>query len=652
MAKKIRIVVFLFLILYSLYNFLLLCKFFPDDTFDSQLAIFWDYTAFHNLIPNKDVIYPYGLLFYYRNVSLFFFSIYVLLFPVLGILILLALEKIIKNKVLVYVAFLSFIFFVLKYTGLEVFNRYGLLLGISVLLSIVYAKRAYISRSYTLAFGCLIGFLFSIIHDIGLYTIFVFLFYSFFIPIFNNGINLLKTKKYYTHQVFTITTFLFGILIGMLPALFFFTKLENLSTLIDNSKYLFDFPIYSKTPFLPSLRNTENLFNFAGIVITIFTLSYKRIILKEKNTFLSYMQVGIVISLFLLLQKSVIRSIDTQITFLSFILYIFLILETVTFLKVKVNSILLYVYLVSALLLILHVIGLRTFNVTSIYNYKPIDANIITGNIQSLLTRKQILCFSQNVGSYRENKTYKYILAVINKNAQSKPIIFDYLTNPIFYVLHNQKAPFYFEVFASSPLYAQQKIIKEINEFGTDFVIFNTNMLRVKDNVPDYARNSILFKYVLNNFKVLEKVENFIIFKKTANKNFDFFADKNLNKVADFKHYLLNADLGSIPRSEGFYKYKLLENKVINPKGFTTKDKIIVLRSKNSTRNKKLMITLDTSLGNTTIELDDCINDYPCIINLAKTPFFYKDRIIKEIKYDSNFIWDLRVLKSLPDGIF
>lgn len=651
-GKTHIMVAFLFLVPYSLYNFLLLCKFFPSDTFDSQLAIFWDYTSLHNLIPNKDIMYPYGLLFYYKNTTLFFSFIYVLLFPAIGILILLALEKIIKNKIILYITFLSFIFFVLKYTGLEVFSRYGLLLGISVLLSLVYAKRTYIPRPYAFAFGCLIGFVFSIINDIGLYAIFVFLFFSFFIPVFNSGIGVLKTQRYYLHQAFAVIFFLAGILIGVLPILFFFIRIENLATLLNNSRYLFDFPLYGKTPFLPSLRSTENIFNFIVMIFTISLLSYKRIILKEKSTLLSYMQIGIIIPLFFLLQKSVIRSIDTQITFSSFLLYIFLILEIIIFLKGKVRSVLLYTYFVSALFLIFYVTGLRSFNVTSIYTYKLVEANIIMGNIQSLLTRKQALCLSQNIRSYKKDKTYRDTLTLISKNTQSKPMVFDYLTNPIFYVLLNQKPPFYFEVFASSPLYAQQRIIKEVSKFDTDFVVFNTNMLRVKDNVPDYARNSILFKHILNNFKVLEKVENFIILKKTEDKNFDFFVGEKLNEFADFKNYLLRIDLGSIPSSEGLYKNKLLGNKVVNPKEFTTKDKIIVLRSKNSTKNKKLMITLSSNLENTTIEFNNCIKKNPCIINLAKIPFFYKDRIIKEIKYDSSSIRDLKVLQGLPDGIF
>lgn len=646
------IVVFLSLTLYSLYNFLLLCKFFPKDTFDSQLAIFWDYSSLHNLIPNKDIMYPYGLLFYYKNTLLFFSFIYVLLFPVLGISILFVLEKIIKNKVLIYIAFLSFIFFVLNYAGLEVFSRYGLLLGISVLLILVYSKRKYIPKSYTFAFGCLIGFVFSIINDVGLYAIFVFLFLSFFIPVFNSGISILKKKRYYIYQALTVTFFLTGILMGILPILFFFIKIENLATLLNNSSYLFDFPLYSKTPFLPSLRSAENLFNFSAIIITIFVLSYRRIILKEKNTLLSYIQVGIVISFFLLLQKSVIRSIDTQITFLSFLLYIFLISETMTFLKSKVRPVLLYAYFFSALFLIFYATGLRSFSVTSVYSYKLVDPNIIMGNIQSFFTHKQTLCFAQNVVRYRENKTYKDILTFINKNAQSKPIIFDYLTNPIFYVLFNQASPFYFEVYASSPLYAQQRIIKEISEINTNFVIFNTNMLRVKDNVPDYARNSILFKYILNNFKVLGKVENFIIFERANKENFDFFDGNNLDDVANFRNYLLNVDLGSIPRSEGIYKSKLVNNLPIAP--FTdlySKDKIIVFRFKKS-NTTKTKVAFVTEVGRTIVEFDACKSGLQCIVDLQDIPLFYKNRSIKKIDYDTDIIGAIKVVEGIPDGIF
>ena len=206
--------IFLVLFIYSLYNFLYLCKFFPHDTFDSQLLVFWDYTVLHNFVPNKDVMYPYGLLFYYKNTSIFFSVIYVFLFPTLSILTFLALGKIIENKIIFFTTFLSFIFFILKYTGLEVFNRYGLLLGISILLSFICNKYLYIPKLYSIVLGCIIGFLFIIINDVGLYIISIFIFFSFFIPIFNNGLAVLKTRRYYVHQTFTIIFFLTGILIS------------------------------------------------------------------------------------------------------------------------------------------------------------------------------------------------------------------------------------------------------------------------------------------------------------------------------------------------------------------------------------------------------------------------------------------------------
>lgn len=647
--------IFSLLLAYSLYNFLFFCKFFPRDTFDSQLLIFWDYTALHNLIPNIDIMYPYGLLSYYKNTSIIFSLIYILLFPTLATITLLSLKKIIKNKILIYLTFFSFIFFILKYTGIEVFSRYGLLLGISVLLSFAYNKYLYIPRLYSFFFGCLIGFIFSIINDVGLYMFSIFFFFSFFIPIFKNGVGVLKTHRYYIHQAFIIIFFLVGILIGMLLVLFFFIKLENIATLFDNSKYLFYFPIYSKTPFLPSLRSTENLFNFMAVVATVFVLSYKRVILKEKNTFLSYIRVGIVISLFFLLQKSVIRSIDTQITFFGFLLYTFLVLEILNFFKNKVRLILLYAYYSLAFFVLFFIIGLRSLSATSIYSYKSINLNSITGNVQSFLTRKQTLCLSQNLRSYVENKTYKNVLTFINKNAQGKkPLIFDYLTNPILYILFSEKSPFYFEVFGSSPLYAQESNIKYIEDNRIKYIIYNTDTLRIKDNVPDYARGSIFFKYIINNFRVLEKIDNFIILKKTEGENYDFFRDEDLTMFSDFKNYLLNINLGSIPRSEGIYKNKLLGSlRMTQSKySFNSKDKILLVRPKNGVRNKKLRITIVSDLDTTTVEFDSCTRNNLCIINLANIPLFYKERKIKEINYNPNTISRIDILDGVPKSIF
>lgn len=659
-------IIFATLLLYSLYSFLFLCKFFPQDTFDSQLAIFWDYTALHNLIPNKDIMYPYGFLFYYKNTSIFFSLIYISLFPTLAILTLLTFKKIIRNKILIYATFLSFIFFIFKYTGIEVFNRYGLLLGLSVLLSFVYDNYLHIPKRYSFLFGCLIGFVFSILNDVGLYMFSLFLLFSFFTPIFDRGFSIFKARSYCVYQVFTIVFFLSGILVGLIPITLFLIKLENLTIFIENSRYLIDFPIYAKTPFLPSLRSTENIFVFIITIATVFFLSYKRIVLKEKNNFFSYMSIGILISLFLLLQKSVIRSIDTQITFFGFLLYVFLVWETVGFLKSKIRPIFLHMYYFLALFLILYVIGLRGFSVTSTYFYKPVKLNLTTEKIQSFLVHKQTVCFSQNLLFYRENRTYKDVINFINSNTQGKkPLIFDYLTNPIFYVLRNQKSPFYFEVFASSSRYAQQQIIKEVNELDTDFVILNTNMLRVKDNVPDYARNSVLFKFILNNFSIYERVDNFIILKKTNN---GLWENGNLDKILSFKKYLLNVDLESIPKSEGIYKNKTINklkriissesiseiNNFLVKNNINSDSKILVITPNLQINNKKIELAITTRDSETTvITFNKCDADKQCIINLSNMPLFYKNRVIKKMEMDKNFSGNIKILDgNAPNNLW
>lgn len=643
-GKGFLVLIFLLLLIYSIYNFLFSCKFFPRNTFDSQLLLFWDYTALHNLIPNKDILYPYGILFYYKNVSIIFSFIYVLLFPTLAILTLLTFKKIIKNKILIYLTFFSFIFFILKYTGIEVFNRYGILLGISVLLSFVYNKYLYVPRSYSFLFGCLIGFVLSIVTDIGLYILSLFLFFSFFIPIFNNRINTLKTSKYYIHLAFTVIFFLIGILTVLLPIVLFYMKLENLSTYVEHSKYLFDFQLYSKTPFLPSLRSTENIFNFVVIIFTVFVLSYKRIILKEKTTFITYIQISIIVSLFLLLQKSVIRSIDIQITFLAFILYMFLFLEIITFLKDRINTFLLYAYYLLALFILFSIMGLRSFNTTSIYFYKPLELSMLKGNIQSFLTHKQTICLSQNLDKYKDNKTYQNILMFINRNAQDKKLlIFDYLTDPIFYVLLNQKSPFYFEVFGSSPIYAQHQIVDELNKRNTDFVILNINMLRVKDNVPDYMRTYFLLKYITTSFVPVRKIGNYYILMRHRSK--DFFESDFFKNDVDLQKYFLDIDLKLIPQSEGLYKSKYLSgsevlvsgsldaiNQYLAKQEISENDVFLVVNSKEDTDKKSHFFTLETGdYLKTTVSFSACSKKNVCIVNLSRIPIFYKMRKIKRI---------------------
>lgn len=654
--KNIYIILtFLFLLLYSLYNFLFLCKFFPQDTFDSQLAIFWDYTAIHGFFPNLDVMYPYGFLFYYKNISLFFSIIYIFLFPALGTLALITFKKIIKKTIYIYVSFLLFIFFILRYTGIEAFNRYGLLFGISILLSFICNRYLYIPKLHSFLLGCLIGFIASIINDVGLYIISVFLFFSFFVPIFNKGLNILKTKRYYVYQFLTLVFFSIGVLIGILPIIVFFIKLENVQALFSNLKYLVDFPLYSKTPFLPSLRSSESVFSFVAVIITISLLSYKRIILREKNTYLSYIRIGIVFSVFLLLQKSVIRSMDIQITFFGIILYMFLIFEIVNFLKTKMNHKLQFGYYLLCIFVLVYMFNLRNFDVTSIYSYRLLKHNLFTLDFKSLLMDRQKKCFFLSLDVYRNNKTYKSVLSTINHDAQGeKPFTFDYFTNPIFYILFSDRFPFYFEVFGSSPLYAQQSNVKYIENNLVKYVIYNTDALRFKDNVPDYLRGWFLFKYIIKNFRVLKKIDNFIVFKKTEISDYDFFNDNNLINIPGFKNYLLDIDLGAIPNSEGIYKSKLLKNsKKVNIKfPFNSRNKALLITTKDTARNKKMKVTIISDSYTTNVEFNSCGRNNFCIVNLANVPLFYRDRLIKKINYALDTINSIKILDGIPNGIF
>ena len=85
--------------------------------------------------------------------------------------------------------------------------------------------------------------------------------------------------------------------------------------------------------------------------------------------------------------------------------------------------------------------------------------------------------------------------------------------------MFNQKPPYYFTIFEGTPLYAQESNIKYIEENKVEYVIYNTDILKIQDNVPTQIRNKVLFKYVLDNFMVLDRIGNFIIYKKIERQN-------------------------------------------------------------------------------------------------------------------------------------
>ena len=508
--------------------------------------------------------------------------------------------------------------------------------------SYIFSKQPYVNHFITLLNGLLVGVVFSLIHDQGIYAFSLYLLLLFVNPLIRMGVKEIIKWKYYINLFYGATYFIVGILFGFLPFFVYLVYHKIFFNFLQYFLNLRDFSIYAKTPFIPYSSTSDNLFTFSILFLSIFFVLYN-VFYRRKFSLSFYLIVNYVIILILLEQKSLIRSIDIIITFLAFVLFVGLAYELAAFFKEKKISdtkiLLCYVLLIAV---VLFKLNLHSFTFST---YVPVYTKGSRNNA----------CLSMNVDKLLkgENK-YKDVEKHIKEDPKFSGKIFSYLSDPIFYILFNQKPPYYFTVFEATPFYAQKENIKYIEEHKISHIIYNMDIVALQDNVPDYLRGGILFKYILNNFRIKEDIQNFLIFQKT-DKDRDFFEDKKLKELSLFREYLLNVNLGAIPKSEGIYKGKdiygkhdntvvssnlpFLINDFLRKNSVKTSKKILVLKAKNYKKStKETRITLKTNdAKSTTITFYRCDINKPCVVNLSNVPLFYKERVLREVILDDSF---------------
>jgi hypothetical protein len=106
--------------------------------FDIQEFLLWNYTSVNNLIPYKDIFYPYGLLSYFRNYSLVFASMFYLISPILFTILYFVFKNIFKERFILYTSFIIFYLFILNLVGLQTFARYGMFVLFSLMISYLF----------------------------------------------------------------------------------------------------------------------------------------------------------------------------------------------------------------------------------------------------------------------------------------------------------------------------------------------------------------------------------------------------------------------------------------------------------------------------------------------------------------------------------
>ena len=623
----------------SLNKFNVTCRIYKDIGFDAQALLAWDYSSYLNLIPYKEVFYPYGAFSYYINHNTLFQIVIFFLSPFLYTIFFILFQAISKNKFFSILAIILFYSFVEKFIGQATFNRYGIITVLSCITAFLFYRNTYLSKKIIFILGLSNGIIFSFLHDQGVYGFLIILLFIFINPILKNGIKNLFAKNYYKNVTKSLAVFLVGIFVGLIPFLVYLFYNESISDFFVYLSRFSDMSLYAKTAFFPYSRSLENLFTFASIFLTISYVTYSIFLKKFNLDLIFYLQLSLITVLIILEQKNLIRSMAQQITFISLLLFILLALRY----KIK----LLYFFII--VIIFIYISPLNVAN--RIY-------------IKEKLSQKE--CLNKNINNFLTNhEEYGLVKQKIKKNFGYKGKIFSFPQDPIFYLIFSQIPPYYSNNYDSSSINAQEKQIAYMEKNNVDYIIYNTNVPASQDGVPNYVRTSEETKYILNHFSPKEKVDNFFILERNK-KNDDFLKNKMLDTMPNFKRSLLQVDLANIPRAEGLYKKKYLftdKNKTLF--SFSSFEEVNQYLKKNIvesldkflviTNNKKIkkdeVITIKTKDKLiTTIRFYACEANIPCIINLSRVPLFYKTRILNSVSstYGKNINIKLLDIANIP----
>lgn len=631
--------IFLFFCILSIFSFIGYCKIYTNYGFDSQALLAWNYSSYKGFLPYKDTFYPYGLLSYYENNILFFQLTSFFIGPILYTLFFMVIKKVWQDKLYTLLIFILFYFFIEKFIGHDVFNRYGIITILACIAAYLFFRFDYLPSKITLVLGITIGLIFSLVNDQGAYGVLIVSLFILFNPIIKYGFRSILSRNYFKFTGKSIILFSLGIIIGVIPFAVYLTYYDILYDFYVSFIRLSDSALYAKTAFIPYSRSPENLFTFVSIFLTIFYIIYNKFFRKIDFNFILYLQLSLISVLILLEQKSLIRSISEQITFISFLLFMLLFYDLRKFLeKLKISS--LSILICSSILgiFILYRMPFKYFNAE--YNLANLDPKA---------------CLNKNINNFLTNhKEYALIKQRLEKDFGYKGKIFSFPGDPIFYLIFNQVPPYYSNNYDSSSINAQKKQIAYLKKNSVDYVIYNLNVPAIQDSVPNYIRTPEEMKYILNNFHIVDYDYSFLVLKRNNN-NEDFFNSILLDKLPDFRNYLLDINLAAIPMSEGTYKSKSIVastsvdkiNKFLNDDYVDISDSLLILTANQyKNKDKYVSISLQENGGKiTTVKFYRCEISKSCIVNLSKIPLFYKKRIVKKLMIDPDFYGKIEIVK-------
>jgi hypothetical protein len=508
MKKKVIEIVsqlLLFSIL-SLGSLNIICKMYFPLGADNQALLLWKYSAGLGILPYKEIFYPYGLLFYYLDQNIFFVLFYFLLAPFVLLTVFLGLKYLFQDKLFAISSFIIFYIFIVTITGFETFNRYGMVTAAAIIFAFVFYHNKNKLKRVLIASGILTGLFFPFINDFGLYVPILFITFA----LINTWIKSRFNKKSIIFFFQNTGLFLFGYLIGLVPFIVYLVLTESFSWFVFYLQNLRDIAQFAKTPFFHTITSRDNIFTLGMLVVTIFILCSKFFWTKTKITFNNYLQIGLVTVLVLFEQKSIIRVIDTQISFLGLLLYFSLFYELLHYgKKYKFSNRILFLYFINSSIAILFLLGLHPATATNPFvNIK----NVFTVNN---FTNKS--CVDKNMRAITStNVEIMEVKEYVEKIPEFNGKVFTFPGEPIFYILFNQRPPYYPTIYEATPKYSQEMLIRYIEDENIDIILYNAKIKSIHDEVPDRVRGRYLYQYLQTHFSILERVNDYIILKRNA----------------------------------------------------------------------------------------------------------------------------------------
>lgn len=617
-----------------------LCANFSTIGFDSQNFVTWYYTASNNILPYKDVFYLYGLVSYLKPSHIIFTFIYFYQVAITLVGLWIVLRILFTSVYIRLLAFFTLYIFNEKFGSFNSIWRFyaiPVVIGICLLIFERY-KEKHIFKAALLS-GILAGLLLSSVTDAGIYVIVLL------------GILALY---YFADIIKIILGYLLGFLIGFLPHLIYLLQYAMLPDYINSLKDLSDMTIYAKVPFMTEFFAPNHWFLFLAMASTSFYLAYA--LFFNRDYFLSTrgkLQFLWFIGILFLENKNIVRAqIHSQFLFYGFMLFLIHVANILDiYKKIRYASIFAATSVTILAGIVIQYYTLqpytRLFAETA---YKQITKDF-PAQIKHGWPQKEVnQCIKHNFSESNINypDSYKVIRAYLMLKQDFNGKVFSYPADPLFYVLLNQTPPKYFNLYDASAKKAQLENIEYIERENIDYILFNTKSMAIQDSVPDYVRGKTIFKYLLKNYRIETKIDTFLVLRRINTVNeYDLLSSAFILDTTELNYHLHNPQLGGIPRAEGLYKYKSINNSLKLPFSvpINSKNIILIAQHQKPITIQNAYMPKESTFVRLVIENNQeiiihytpCNKSEYCIIRLDNIPAFYQNRVITQISGDSKY---------------